>query len=112
MKILDLKALTVTADDAAKAAATFRENFGFDMIGEDGARTILAIGPAGIEFAPASGGGRGLVALTLRVESLARAEETLRARGLVPEQMSHSGKAALAVGPAGTHGARLIFVEG
>ena len=111
MKTLDLVTLTVTAADAAAAAATFRRSFGFEVAGEQGGRTTLAIGDAGIEFAPATGEERGLHAITLRVESLAKAEEALRAKGLSPRKTEAGGKTAVTVGPDGTHGARLVFVE-
>ena len=111
MKTLDLEALNIATGDVAGAVDTVRKNFGFAVTREGTDATALAIGPAEIEFRKEAGA-QGLHSVVLRVESLEAAEAELKQKGHAPKRIDAGGRPALLVGPDGTHGARIVLVEG
>lgn len=128
-RTLDLRSVGVAVSDPEPAASIFRKNFGLPLSGESrggeaSSRVIsLAVGPARIEMmAPAGEGsavarfleerGAGLYDLELVVNDLGEALRTLSARGVqVGTENSPAGRCRLILGPAQTHGVRLVLVE-
>jgi len=127
--ITDLKVVGIATPDADGAATTFRKNFGFSIsrsTENTAAKTrseFLSIGGAEIEMrAPTGEGssplssllaerGTALHHLVLEVDDLPAALAELKAKGIeaVAEQGA-DGEPAASLGPAQTHGVRIMLV--
>lgn len=121
MKTVRIDHLTVATPDAHRARATFARFF--DLLAAkptEAGGMALAIGDARIEFvtpAPGSelaavvaGGGEGMAALCLEVQSLEAAQERLRGAGVSFEIDKSAAGDAIVVEPGAAHGVRLRLV--
>lgn len=100
--------------DVESATDTFHRSFGFPVRGVPGSgeTSRLSVGPAEIEVLPARDGPPGLHSVVLRVESLEQARAELEERGYAPAQCEIDGRPALALGPEGINGTRLVLLAG